>query len=106
MRLDVVEALRSEGLEVIGLASGDETLQVIKERPDVKAIFTDINMPGNVDGLALVKFVNDAYPAIALFVASGRPSSDLLKELPEGTLFYPKPYLVSEVVGAIKASAC
>jgi len=104
IRFNVAEALRSEGLEVVGLANGDDALQVIQDRPDVKAIFTDINMPGMIDGLTLVKFVKDAYPGIALFVAYGRPSTSLLNQLPQGAKFYAKPYKVSELVEAIKAS--
>jgi two-component system, response regulator PdtaR len=104
IRLDVADALQSEGLEVIALSNGDDALELIKSRPEVRAIFTDINMPGSIDGLGLVKFVAANYPDIALFVASGRESSSMLKQLPQRVRFYAKPFVVTELVEAIKAS--
>jgi DNA-binding NtrC family response regulator len=105
IRMNAEDALTSSGFEVIGLANGDDALRVIKERPDVMAIFTDINMPGNTDGLTLVKIVADVYPSIALFVASGRAPLAIFSVLPQGAKFYQKPYDVAEVIEAIKALA-
>ena len=56
-------------------------------------------------GSTLLRFLVDAHPDIALFVASGRLTPGLLEQLPQGTKFYPKPYRVSELVDAIKSVA-
>jgi CheY-like chemotaxis protein len=104
MRMNVADALQSEGLEVIELANGDDALRVIESRSDVRAIFTDINMPGAIDGLRLVKLIKEAWPDIAIFVATGRPDPALVSKLPPGARLYPKPYRVSDVVEAIKSA--
>ena len=104
IRLNVTDALQSEGLEVIAVSNGDDALELIKTCPGIRAIFTDINMPGAIDGRGLVKFVEANHPDIALFVASGREYPSLLNELPKRARFYAKPFVVSQLVKEIKSS--
>ena len=68
IRMNVADALQSEGFEVVALANGDDAMLMIQYRPDVKELFTDSNMPGKIDGLGLVKFIERTYPDIAIFV--------------------------------------
>lgn len=103
IRMAVTDALQAAGLEVIDLGSGDEAISMLKDPSDVKVVFTDINMPGTIDGLALIRFVKSKWPRIALFATSGKPSPELLGQLPAGTRFFSKPYDWEELVAAIKA---
>lgn len=86
------EALRSEGYEVLEASDADEALDILRMRQDICALFTDVNMPGAIDGLELAWLVRREWPGIHVIVTSGRvrPNSG---ELPEEGIFVPKPYI-------------
>jgi CheY-like chemotaxis protein len=86
----VVEIFEDAGYEVIEAANGDEALSVFAERPDIRAVFSDIHMPGSTDGLALARRVRSARPDCPVVLASGRGPETV--ELPAGTRYLPKPY--------------
>ena len=86
---DVAETLREHGLEDICAATGEEALPLLETRPDIKVVFTDINMPGSIDGLELARAVAERWPDKRVIVTSGRYQS---AELPEKWPFIPKPY--------------
>ena len=66
-------------------------IHILEGRSDIRAVFTDIQMPGSMDGLRLVWVVRDRWPPLALIVTSGK--SDVLDtDLPVGGRFIRKPY--------------
>jgi two-component system, response regulator PdtaR len=87
------EALAEAGFEVLQAATGPDALEVLEEAR-VDALFTDINMPGEFDGLELAQRVRHRWPHIAIVITSGRGSPD---GQIEGTRFVPKPYLPESV---------
>jgi CheY-like chemotaxis protein len=91
IRIDTAESLRDVGFEVVEAEDGDEALAIMEGRDDVALIVTDINMPGAIDGLELVRRVHKRNPRIGLIVTSGAmhitPS-----DLPPRGLFVSKPY--------------
>ncbi len=91
-RLVASSALADAGFEVVELDHADAALAHLEERSEcVHAIFTDIHMPGEIDGLKLAHHSRRHWPWIVLLIASGlaRPHP---AELPEGCRFLPKPY--------------
>jgi CheY-like chemotaxis protein len=56
LRLDSAETIESAGFEVIQAANADEAIAILKARPDIHVVFTDIQMPGSMDGLNLARF--------------------------------------------------
>lgn len=60
-------------------------------RVDIDLVFTDVQMPGTMDGIKLSHYIRDRWPPVKLIVASGKA---ILEEssLPEGSRFFPKPY--------------
>src|ERR1700675_3394458 len=72
IRLSVAEALRSAGLDVIEAATGDEALMVLGSSATVDLVFTDIQMPGSTDGLALAQIARQTRPSLKIIVTSGR----------------------------------
>ena len=101
LRLDSAETIESAGFEVIQAANADEAIAILKARPDIYAVFTDIQMPGSMDGLKLARFVRDRWPPIKIVATSGRAivGDD---DLPDGGVFLPKPYRGAEVVAALR----
>jgi CheY-like chemotaxis protein len=96
-----LDALRDEGLEAIGAANADHAIRILECRDDVRVIFTDINMPGTMDGLKLAHAVRGRWAPVQIIVTSalGAPGRG---SLPEGGRFVPKPYETADVMQAIR----
>jgi CheY-like chemotaxis protein len=89
IRMIAADELESAGFSVLEAATADEALEILQSRRDVGVLFTDVNMPGQLDGLALAELVHDRWPEIKLVVASGRP---LQRGVPDASTFLTKPY--------------
>ena len=87
------------GFDTIEASNADEAIAVLGER-DVDLIFTDVRMPGSMDGLRLARHVRDRWPPIKIMVTSGH---HLVQngDLPEGGVFLPKPYTDAAIIAAI-----
>lgn len=96
VRLVASDILGEAGFEVIEASTADEAARMLDARPDVAVLFTDVHMPGSIDGLALAKMAPDRWPSVKVVVTSGRARPEV-GDLPDGTLFVPKPYRAEEV---------
>jgi CheY-like chemotaxis protein len=103
LRLDSAETIGNAGFEVVQAANADEAIAILKSRPDIRVVFTDIQMPGSMDGLKLARFVRDRWPPIKIIATSGRVVAGD-DDLPAGSLFLPKPYRGAELVAALRGS--
>ena len=101
LRMDAAEVIENAGFEVIEASNADEAIAVLTARPDIHVVFTDVQMPGSMDGLKLARFVRDRWPPIKIVATSGlvRVEDD---DLPAGSVFLRKPYHVAEVVAALR----
>src|ERR1700722_1007727 len=101
VRLGAVRAIKDAGFEVIEAANADEAIRILENRSDIRVVFTDIHMPGSMDGLKLAHAVRNRWPPIKIIVTSGR---EFLTEqdLPEGGLFFPKPYDPIQISDALR----
>src|SRR6185503_524035 len=91
IRLDIVDNLQAAGFRVLEAANADEAIAILKERDDVELVFTDVDMPGSMDGLRLVTYVRKRWPPIKLIVTSGMVVPNV-SDLPKGVPFFSKPY--------------
>ena len=98
--LDAVETLRDAGYAVVEAANAEQALAVVVGGGNVDVLFTDINMPGRMDGLELARRVNRLEPSIHLLLTSGkvRPGRG---EIPNDGLFIAKPYSPEAVTRAV-----
>ncbi len=67
-------------------------------------IFTDVDMPGSMDGLKLAYAVRDRWPPIEIIVTSGLNFGPT-QRLPERGVFLPKPYTPTQIAGALRSFA-
>ncbi|OAS25920.1 histidine kinase [Methylobacterium platani] len=101
MAVDVVERA---GFEAVEAASADEAVRILESRPDIHLVFTDIDMPGGMDGMKLAATIRDRWPPIELIIISGkrRPAAE---DLPARGVFFSKPYKRDEVMAAMRRFA-
>jgi CheY-like chemotaxis protein len=100
VRLDAVEVIEADGFEVVEAKNADDAIAILEQRNDIGLIFTDIDMPGSMDGLKLAHFVKDRWPPIKIIATSGHAKISA-NDLPEGGRFMPKPYKATEVADVI-----
>ena len=93
------DELEATGYNVIEARHADEAIAVLEARADIHLIFTDIDMPGSMDGLKLAAYVRDRWPPVHIIVTTGK-SRPLT--IPANALFISKPYRSETVVAAIR----
>jgi CheY-like chemotaxis protein len=99
IRMTLAEALTDEGFVVAEAASGDEALAMLLEDDAIGLLLTDIQLPGKLDGFALVRAARTKRPALKVIFMTGRPLATQAPANPHD-LFISKPYLPSEVCAA------
>jgi CheY-like chemotaxis protein len=101
LRMDAVDMIAAAGFEAVEAANADEAIKILEARRDITVVFTDIQMPGSMDGLKLARAVRGRWPPIKIVATSGHlhvKESDL----PEGGRFLPKPYNSLQVTGVLR----
>jgi DNA-binding NtrC family response regulator len=91
VRFDLAQTLEEEGYETFEAADAAEAIAVLEENSNIRIVFTDIQMPGTMDGLALSHYVRKRWPPTIIVVSSGRCSPSK-EEMPSGAFFMGKPY--------------
>src|SRR5579864_352484 len=86
VRLAAVGMLEDAGFRMIEAVNADHALELLAADSDVQLLFTDVNMPGTINGLALARQVHDRWPHIGIMVASAKQVRQL-EELPAGSRF-------------------
>ena len=93
--------MKAAGYRAIEASNADEAIAILEARKDIRIVFTDIEMPGSMDGLKLARAIRDRWPPIELILTSGYvdvPENDI----PERGLFFSKPYRDQEIVAALQ----
>jgi CheY-like chemotaxis protein len=95
-----VELLSDAGFQVLEATNGEEALSLLESNPNVRVLFTDINMPGPLDGITLASVATLQWPHLAIIIGSGNvlPRSG---GLPRGMVFIRKPYDPDSVIRLI-----
>lgn len=100
IRLLAAAVLQEAGFRVVEAADADEAMTILNSNVSCDAVFTDVNMPGSVDGLALAAYVKQSFPSVPVVVTSGGVPEDVLfRAAPAGVV--PKPYSEGDLTQAI-----
>jgi CheY-like chemotaxis protein len=96
------EYLENSGFTIYEASNADEAIALLELHNDVRAVFTDIHMPGSMDGLKLVHYVRGRWPPVKLIITSGhaKPQSE---DMPTGCGFFSKPYQLEGVADHLRA---
>jgi CheY-like chemotaxis protein len=101
IRLTAVEMVEAAGFDVVEAGNADEAMEILGSRPDIAVVFTDIQMPGSMDGLKLAAKIRGRWPPIKIVATSGIVNVRKV-DLPEGGRFLPKPYSSAQIIGALR----
>ena len=103
-RLHAVSLVEEAGYKAVEASNAEEAIAVLEARKDIRIVFTDIDMPGTMDGLKLAHAIRTRWPPIELIVTSGHfhLSDD---DMPERGQFFPKPYGDREIIWALRRFA-
>lgn len=104
VRMQAVEVIEEAGFDVVEAANADEAIGLLETRKDIRIVFTDIEMPGSMDGIKLARAIRDRWPPIELILTSGRHRLGT-DEIPARGKFVPKPYSQDVLVTTIRKLA-
>lgn len=101
IRMHVVDYLRDEGFEVIEAPDGARALELLQTNAPINLVFTDITLPGNLDGFALAEWIRVQRPGLPMILTSGKvnEASPACKDLP----FFAKPCNYAAVAERIRS---
>src|SRR4051812_44716951 len=99
LRQMISDNLRAEGLTVIEAANADEALTVLRNDIPLDLLFTDVQMPGSMDGLGLVEHARSIRPELKILVTSGNVPRWPTRNFVDG--FLGKPYEVVRLIERI-----
>jgi CheY-like chemotaxis protein len=108
VRLSARDEIEAAGFEVYEAFNADEAINLLEAHPDIRLIFTDVDMPGSMDGVKLAHYVRTRWPPVKIIVTSGyqHVTPD---QLPKGSLFLSKPYdpeQVRQKIELLLSSSC
>jgi CheY-like chemotaxis protein len=101
LRMLAVGVVEDAGFMAIEAGDADEAVILLESRTDITLLFTDINMPGSMDGLKLAHAVRDRWPPIKILLVSGQQR--LPSALPSNSCFFIKPYQASALVEKLRS---
>ena len=94
IRLDMVSLLEQRGFVVCEAANADEAIAILASRPEIRGILSDIDMPGLMDGIALVQLISKRWPSCRLILVSGM-RVPRATDFPARTHFIAKPVIAA-----------
>ena len=101
VRMSIVDFLEDQGFEVFEAKDAAEALLLLAGKPTISVMFTDVDMPGGMDGLRLAAAVRDRWPPVKIIVTSGHRSVDQ-GDLPDEAIFFSKPYNPDAVAAVVR----
>lgn len=91
LRLDALDMVEEAGFRAYEAADAGEAIAMLEAHPEIAILFTDVDMPGRMDGLRLAHYVHDRWPPVRIVVTSGRHLIGA-RDLPDEGQFFAKPY--------------
>jgi CheY-like chemotaxis protein len=101
IRMGAVHLIEDAGYEVYEAGSADAAIALLELHKEIRLIFTDVDMPGSMDGLKLAHCVRGRWPPVKIIVTSGHIKVTE-ESLPAGAIFLPKPYDPAEIAHKVR----
>ena len=102
LRMRAVDIVEDAGFTAVEAVNADEALSILETRSDINLLFSDIQMPGSMDGLKLAHAVHERWPSIKIILVSGQVEvAD--SDKPADSLFVGKPLDVKKMIVELQA---
>lgn len=99
--MDAAQMLEEAGFRVVEASNAEEAITILEGRLDITLVFTDVDMPGSINGIRLAQAVRGRWPPIKIIATSGY-SNFIMDDLPSGSRFIPKPYSLPAITRIIR----
>jgi CheY-like chemotaxis protein len=101
LRLHALDIVEEAGFKAIEAKNADEAIAILEKRTDIALLFTDVNMPGSMDGVKLAHAVRNRWPPVKIVVVSGH--TELTQDaLPPESRFFGKPFETGTMVAELR----
>jgi two-component sensor histidine kinase/CheY-like chemotaxis protein len=102
LRMRAVDIVEDAGFTAVEAVNADEAMSILEARSDISLLFTDIQMPGSMDGLKLAHAVHERWPAIKIILVSGavKPSNS---DKPLESRYFGKPLENKRMIAELQA---
>jgi CheY-like chemotaxis protein len=89
LRINATTIAQEAGFLVLEASNADEAIRILEDRDDIRIVFSDIQMPGSMDGLGLAVVIGNRWPPITIILTSGKVRPD---KLADNISYVAKPY--------------
>jgi CheY-like chemotaxis protein len=91
VRIDLVDTMQDAGFPTFEAGNAHEAIRLMETHPEIEVLFTDIDMPGNMDGLKLSHYVRKRWPPVRIVITSGHVAATP-DQMPSDSVFIGKPH--------------
>ena len=100
IRMEAVQVIKDAGYVVLDASNTDDAMTILEERPDIRAVFTEIRVPGRLNGMDLARAIAERWPLIRLIVTS---SASKVGNFPADWRYIRKVYDGVKIMAALRA---
>jgi DNA-binding NtrC family response regulator len=100
IRIEAVQMIKDAGYAALDVPSTDDAIKILESRSDIRAVFTEIRVPGRLDGMHLARAIAERWPSVRLIATSSVPKID---NFPADWRYIPKPYESGQIAAALRA---
>ena len=101
LRMRAVDMVNDAGYISVEAVDADEALVILQSRSDIALLFTDVQMPGSMNGLQLARAVHERWPPIKIILASGQLKLST-SDIPRDSRFFGKPLKSDEMIAQMR----
>jgi CheY-like chemotaxis protein len=101
LRMCAVDMVEDAGYTPLEAVDAEEAVAILESRSDIALMFTDIQMPGSMDGLGLARAVHERWPPIKIIVVSGQLELPGIA-IPADSRFFGKPLATGEIIAQMR----
>jgi CheY-like chemotaxis protein len=91
LRMMAIDMFEDAGFTVFAAENGEDAAQALALHSAIDGVFTDVEMPGAINGLMLARMAHEMHPHAAILIVSGRANPST-RDMPPGARFVGKPY--------------
>ena len=104
LMMEAMELVEDAGLTAYGARNAEAAIGLLERHIDIRILFSDVEMPGSMDGLKLARAVRDRWPPVTIIMTSGR-AKVTADDMPENGMFFAKPYPPTEIIQTLNRIA-